>query len=115
MKYMGAWTLLQSSWTSPPCAPSIWQDGWKITPHLTSVESTDVWKQAQPPQQQPTTPTVDAPSALACARSASTLGLVASHVTVLIQGMKSSPRFARSNVGGRPSPSVPPSNAGWRS
>ena len=47
----------------------------------------DVSKQAQPPQQQPTTPTVEAPSALACARSASILGLVASQVIVVIQGL----------------------------
>ena len=93
----------------------MWQDGWKITPTLTSSLMADVSKQAHPPQQQPTTPMLDAPSALAYAKRLFTFASMPSHFyTVTTHFMKSSPRSPRSNVGGRPSPSVPPSNAGCR-
>jgi hypothetical protein len=45
--------------------PSSWQEGWKMTPHATSAQIAEVWKAAQPPQQQPTTPMVAAPCSLA--------------------------------------------------
>ena len=81
---------------------------------MTSVLIAEVSKQAHPPQQQPTTPMDDAPSALAYARRAFTLESMPSHLTVFTHPMNSSIREPRSKSGGRPSPSVPPSNAGWR-
>ena len=92
----------------------MWHDGWKITPTLTSADMADVSKQAQPPQQQPTTPMASAPSFLAYARRAFTLESMPSHLTVFTQPMNSSMREPRSKSGGRPSPSVPPWNAGCK-
>ena len=72
----------------------------------------DVSKQAQPPQQHPTTPMESAPSFLAYARRAFTLESMPSHLTVFTHPMNSSIREPRSKSGGNPSPSVPPWKAG---
>jgi len=78
------------------------------------ADMAEVSKHAQPPQQQPTTPNDVAPSFFAYAKRLFTFASMPSHLTFTTHFMKSSPRSPRSNVGGRPSPSVPPSNAGCR-
>merc|ERR1719265_505157 len=116
MKYIGACTALMNSPRSPPWAASSWQEGWKITPHLTSLVMAEVWNEAQPPQQKPTQPSALAPSALAYEMSALTLGSYALQGPIdLSHAIMSPPRLDKSNVGGRPSPSVPPSRGGVRS